>query len=48
MEIIMVIDLKKLIKVTQNIHIKKMASFLEFPGIKVLVTRCNGRKIKNN
>ena len=39
MEVILVIDLNKLIKVTQNIQSKNMPSFLEFPGIKVLVAR---------
>ena len=39
MEVILVIDLNKLIKMTQNIQSKNVPSFLEFPGIKVLVAR---------
>ena len=45
MEVILVIDLNKLIKETQNIQSKNMPSFLEFPGIKVLVARWAGREI---
>ena len=39
MEVILVVDLNKLIKMTQNIQNKNVPSFLEFPGIKVLVAR---------
>ena len=45
MEVILVVDLNKLIKMTQNIQSKNMPSFLEFPGIKVLVARWADREI---